>query len=155
MDFKHIEEKMNKTISVLQENFAEALVIKSNGSASYETTDLACIWERVKLFNPDEFWYLTDARQGLHFEQVFRVAYKSKMVSETTNLEFLGFGTMKYFNILKMQKALALLEQGVSVRDVGERLGFDSQSYFSTSFKRHFGYSPTHIKKGVYVIDTE
>ena len=70
------------------------LLIKSNGSASYETTDLACIWERVKLFNPDEFWYLTDARQGLHFEQVFRAAKKSKMVKEDTILEFVPFGTM-------------------------------------------------------------
>lgn len=79
----------------------------------------------------------------------------SVSLMEKTMYKHLGFGTMKYFNILKMQKALALLEQGVSVRDVGERLGFDSQSYFSTSFKRHFGYSPTHIKKGVHVIDTE
>jgi AraC-like DNA-binding protein len=79
----------------------------------------------------------------------------SVSLMEKTMYKHLGCGTMKYFNILKMQKALALLEQGVSVRDVGERLGFDSQSYFSTSFKRHFGYPPTHIKKGVYVIYTE
>ena len=70
------------------------LLVKSNGSASYETTDLACIWERMKLFNPDEIWYLTDARQALHFEQVFRAAKKSKMVNEDTKLEFIPFGTM-------------------------------------------------------------
>ena len=70
------------------------LLVKSNGSASYETTDLACIWERMKLFNPDEIWYLTDARQALHFEQVFRAAKKSEMVKEDTKLEFIPFGTM-------------------------------------------------------------
>ncbi|MDE5889175.1 MAG: arginine--tRNA ligase, partial [Bacilli bacterium] len=70
------------------------LLVKSNGSASYETTDLACIWERMKLFNPDEIWYLTDARQALHFEQVFRAARKAEMVSEDTKLEFIPFGTM-------------------------------------------------------------
>ena len=70
------------------------LLVKSNGSASYETTDLACIWERMKLFKPDEIWYLTDARQGLHFEQVFRAAKKSKIVNEDTVLEFVPFGTM-------------------------------------------------------------
>ena len=70
------------------------LLIKSNGSASYETTDLACIWERMKLFNPDEIWYLTDARQGLHFEQVFRAAEKTKIITEDTKLEFVPFGTM-------------------------------------------------------------
>lgn len=70
------------------------LLVKSNGSASYETTDLACIWERVKNYNPDEIWYLTDARQALHFEQVFRAAKKSQIVNEDTKLEFIPFGTM-------------------------------------------------------------
>jgi len=70
------------------------LLVKSNGSASYETTDLACLWERMKLFNPNEIWYLTDARQALHFEQVFRAARKSEIVNENTKLEFIPFGTM-------------------------------------------------------------
>ena len=70
------------------------LLVKSNGSASYETTDLACIWERMKLFNPNEIWYLTDARQALHFEQVFRAAQKSEIVKPETVLEFIPFGTM-------------------------------------------------------------
>ena len=70
------------------------LLIKSNGSASYETTDLACIWERMNKWKPDEIWYLTDARQSLHFEQVFRAAKKSNIVNEDTKLEFIPFGTM-------------------------------------------------------------
>lgn len=70
------------------------LLVKSNGGASYETTDLACIWGRVKEYNPDEIWYLTDARQALHFEQVFRAARKSNIVNNNTKLEFIPFGTM-------------------------------------------------------------
>ena len=87
-----------RIIEVKEENddheIPPLLLIKSNGSASYETTDLACIWERMKLFNPDEIWYLTDARQALHFEQVFRAAQKSEIVKEDTVLEFIPFGTM-------------------------------------------------------------
>jgi len=67
---------------------------KSNGSASYEATDLACIWERMKKYNPDEIWYLADTRQALHFEQVFRVAKKSQIINKNTKLEFIPFGTM-------------------------------------------------------------
>ena len=70
------------------------LMIKSNGAASYESTDIAGLWERMHLFNPDEVWYLTDARQALHFEQVFRAVYKTGIVPKTTNLEFIPFGTM-------------------------------------------------------------
>ncbi len=70
------------------------LLIKSNGAASYEATDVAGLWERMHLFNPDEVWYLTDSRQALHFEQVFRAVYKTGIVPKTTNLEFIPFGTM-------------------------------------------------------------
>ena len=94
-----IEESQGaRIIEVKEENddheVPPLLLVKSNGSASYETTDLACIWERMKLFNPDEIWYLTDARQALHFEQVFRAAKKSEIVKEDTVLEFIPFGTM-------------------------------------------------------------
>ena len=70
------------------------MLVKSNGSVSYDTTDLAGIYERMKLHNPDEIWYLTDNRQGLHFEQIFRAAKKSKIVNNNTILEHIPFGTM-------------------------------------------------------------
>lgn len=67
---------------------------RSNGTISYETTDLATILQRKREFNPDEIWYCVDARQGLHFEQVFRAARKAELVSENVVLEHIGFGTM-------------------------------------------------------------
>lgn len=70
------------------------LFVKSNGTLSYETTDLATILERKKNYNPDEIWYCTDARQELHFIQVFRAARKANLVDENTKLDWFGFGTM-------------------------------------------------------------
>lgn len=70
------------------------LLVKSNGSISYETTDLATILERKKKINPDEIWYCVDGRQQLHFEQVFRTARKANLVSDNVKLEYIGFGTM-------------------------------------------------------------
>lgn len=67
---------------------------RSNGTISYETTDLATILQRQKEINPDEIWYCVDARQGLHFEQVFRAARKVALVDENVALEHIGFGTM-------------------------------------------------------------
>ena len=67
---------------------------RSNGTISYETTDLATILQRKKEINPDEIWYCVDARQELHFEQVFRATKKVGLVSDQVNLEFIGFGTM-------------------------------------------------------------
>ena len=70
------------------------MFIKSNGSISYDTTDLATILEREKTKKPDEIWYVVDGRQSLHFDQVFRASRKAKIVRDSTILEHVGFGTM-------------------------------------------------------------
>ncbi|WP_455714080.1 arginine--tRNA ligase, partial [Anaerosporobacter sp.] len=70
------------------------MILKSDGATLYNTTDLATIVERVKLFNPDAITYVVDKRQELYFEQVFRCAKKTKLIGEDVKLTFLGFGTM-------------------------------------------------------------
>lgn len=70
------------------------MILKSDGSALYNTTDLATIVERMKLFHPDQIIYIVDKRQELYFETVFRCARKTKLVNEDTELNFIGFGTM-------------------------------------------------------------
>ena len=70
------------------------LFIKSNGSASYETTDLATILERKINHDPQEIWYVVDGRQALHFDQIFRATRKAKLVDDDVVLEHIGFGTM-------------------------------------------------------------
>ena len=70
------------------------MMVKSNGTMSYDSTDLAAILERRVNFNPDEIWYVVDGRQSLHFEQVFRAARKGNIVNDDVELIHIGFGTM-------------------------------------------------------------
>ena len=70
------------------------ILIKSDGSAIYATTDLATMVQRMQDWNPDKMLYVTDKRQNLHFEQVFRAAKKSGIVKAETELEHVGHGTM-------------------------------------------------------------
>ena len=70
------------------------MILKSDGASLYTTTDLATILEREQLYHPDEILYVVDKRQDLHFVQTFRCARKTGLVPETTDLYFLGFGTM-------------------------------------------------------------
>ncbi len=70
------------------------MILKSDGASLYNTTDLATIMERMRLYQPDEIIYLTDKRQDLYFDQVFRCAKKTKLVTPETRLRWLGFGTM-------------------------------------------------------------
>ena len=70
------------------------ILVKSDGSAIYATTDLATLVQRTRDWNPDKVLYVTDKRQNLHFEQVFRAARKAGIVRPETELEHVGFGTM-------------------------------------------------------------
>lgn len=70
------------------------ILVKSDGATLYATTDLATLVQRQQLFHPDKVLYIVDKRQSLHFEQVFRAARKSGVVSPETELQHIGFGTM-------------------------------------------------------------
>ncbi len=70
------------------------MILKSDGASLYNTTDLATIMDRMENHHPDEMIYLTDKRQDLYFEQVFRCARKTKLVNDDTELVHIGFGTM-------------------------------------------------------------
>ncbi|MGI6576640.1 MAG: arginine--tRNA ligase [Eubacteriales bacterium] len=67
---------------------------KSSGAHLYHSTDLGTILQRMKQQDPDEIWYFTDARQALHFEQVFRAARKAGIVKPDTKLAHYPFGTV-------------------------------------------------------------
>ena len=69
------------------------LVVSSEGSAMYGTTDLATILDRRQGFDPHQILYVVDQRQADHFEIVFRAALMAGYAAEG-GLEHLGFGTM-------------------------------------------------------------
>ena len=53
-----------------------ALIQKSDGAYNYTTTDLATLAHRLETWRPDEIVYVTDARQQLHFQQLFAVFHR-------------------------------------------------------------------------------
>ena len=69
------------------------IMIKSNGAVMYGMTDLATLYDRVKRQHADMVWYVVDARQALHFHQVFSAATITG-VKGSAMLEHLGFGTV-------------------------------------------------------------
>lgn len=99
------------------------MILKSDGAALYDTTDLATLVQREEDFRPDEVIYVVDKRQELHFVQVFRCAKKTGIVRPETKLEFLGFGTMNG----KDGKPFKTREGGVMrlenlIRDINEEM---------------------------------
>lgn len=82
-----VEDSDNKTMPPL-------ILQKSDGAVMYGTTDLATLEIRQKTHNPDSILYVVDARQSLHFEQVFRAARKCESIGKNVHLEHIGFGTV-------------------------------------------------------------
>lgn len=62
---------------------------------------------------------------------------------------YAGMGIHKYFLLLKLNYATELLKLGYSVSDVAEKMGFSSQAYFSKTYKREFGISPSKIMQNI------
>jgi arginyl-tRNA synthetase len=114
------------------------LVVSSEGSAMYGTTDLATILQRVRDQNPDLVLYVVDQRQADHFEQVYRAAAKAGYIARD-KLEHVGFGTMngpdgKPFKtraggVLKLQDLIGQAEEKARARmheaGLGEEYGED------------------------------
>ncbi|MDE2357647.1 MAG: arginine--tRNA ligase [Alphaproteobacteria bacterium] len=69
------------------------IVVSSEGSAMYGTTDLATVLDRRQRFDPDLVIYVVDQRQSDHFEQVFRAAELAGYAPRGS-LVHVGFGTM-------------------------------------------------------------
>ncbi|HOY66516.1 MAG TPA: arginine--tRNA ligase [Candidatus Ozemobacteraceae bacterium] len=74
------------------------IIQKSDGGFNYETFDLAAIRYRVEELGADRVIYVTDARQALHFAQVFDVAavcgWTSRADGSAVKFEHVPFGSV-------------------------------------------------------------
>ncbi len=68
------------------------LILKSDGTYLYMTTDLATVIDREKKFSPDNYIYVVDSRQSEHFKQLFSSVKHFNF--SNSNFEHIGFGTI-------------------------------------------------------------
>lgn len=73
---------------------AAFIVQKKDGGFLYSTTDIACIRYRVRKLKADRIIYVVDARQSLHFQQLFATVRKAGFAPKNVVLEHIAFGTM-------------------------------------------------------------
>ena len=70
------------------------IIQKTDGGYLYATTDLAAVDYRCHELKADRALYVVDARQSLHFQQVFAVAAAAGFSDEAISLEHISYGTM-------------------------------------------------------------
>ena len=103
-----VEKILRKKNLIVPSDGAEVIIVKkdsdnapmppmmfrnSRGACPYDATDIMAIYYRKITDNPDKIIYLTDSRQSLHFEQLFRVAELADLFPHE-NLEHIGYGTI-------------------------------------------------------------
>lgn len=99
LNSKNLIEKSNgaEIVNVAKEDdnspMPPVIVRSSAGAELYATTELATIVARENEFNPNKIVYLTDNRQSMHFNQVFRVC-KLAGIGEGIDFVHIPFGTV-------------------------------------------------------------
>ena len=85
-----------KIIEMKDKNIAPLIVIKSNGSTTYATRDLAAILYRTRTYDFDKALYVVSYEQALHFRQLFEVAqYLGIPEKQLKGLEHVQFGMVQ------------------------------------------------------------
>ena len=69
-----------------------ALLVKSDGTFMYLTTDIATIVSREKNNKSDLYIYITDQRQSFHFNQLFKMV--DYLSLSNADFKHVGFGTI-------------------------------------------------------------
>ena len=110
------------------------ILVKSDGGYLYGTTDLATIAQRVVEFQADQILYVVDARQQLHFAQLFQAAQQVGLLEKST-CQHLGFGTVngpdgKPFKtraggVMRLRDLLALVVEAARRRMIETGLAVD------------------------------
>ena len=80
-----LEESEGAQVVNLGDNMPPCLIIKSNGSTTYATRDLAAIMYRARTYDFDKAIYVTSYEQILHFKQVFATAKYLGLDEKYTN----------------------------------------------------------------------
>jgi arginyl-tRNA synthetase len=89
---KGIAQESQGAVAIFDEEEPPALIRKKDGAFTYTTTDLATVQYRVKTWNPDAILYVVDARQALHFQNLFTAC--RRWGYDRVRLEHVSFGSV-------------------------------------------------------------
>lgn len=91
--------------------------------------------------------------ENISLEELAKYCHTSPSRLKRTFSKYSGMGVHKYFLTLKIKTATSLLKKGMAINEVSDRLGFISQGYFSTAFKRETGITPSKINTNTILQD--
>lgn len=117
----------------------------------YEEFQVSPIVRRAKNYIREQYTNpeltLESVAQQLQISSV----YLSRMIKQGLGTSFVGLVTE-----MRIKKAIMLLNStNLQVNEIAEQVGYESQHYFSTSFKKEVGVSPNQYRKGAALLPYE
>lgn len=153
-DMKKMELLPHPTLGGEQliKNHLELLLIdimRSLTETEYGNSLFISINERSDKFASDVIKFLSDNVYGnLSIDDVCKkINYSKAYVFKNFKL-VTGKSVMEYYSDIKIKEAKKLLwESTLSVKEISEKLCFDTPNYFTKSFKKIVGVTPTEYRK--------
>lgn len=122
-------------------SFHKNNAVNSNKITSYSISTHAEIYAKV-------LDYLKDNLYGnITIDDICNNINVSKTTLKSVFSKYTGNTIMKYFLLMKFEKAKELLLIGEQIGNISDKLAFSSQNYFCYAFKREFGMTPFEFKK--------
>ena len=84
---------------------------------------------------------------NLTIEDIARELYESPVTLKRIFHKYTNLGIIQYYNGLRIDYALKLLQEDISINQIALQMNFSSQNYFSAFFKKALGVPPTKYKK--------
>jgi AraC-like DNA-binding protein len=107
------------------------------------------LYERIiaaKLFMDENL------HEPIHLEQISQQAYFSRFHFHRLFTSIYGRTPHAYLTSKRLQKATLLLEQeGISIQEVCNSVGFESLASFSLLFSKHQGIAPLYYRNLAYL----
>lgn len=100
-------------------------------------------YERVKLAIK---YVRENYTRKLSLEEIAKNVYADKFVLSREFKKITGQTVINYVNLYRCQKAIELIESGENVIEASYKCGFENPSFFSKTFKKHLGVSPSKYK---------
>lgn len=90
----------------------------------------------------------TECKKPLTLDEVARISGISKFYFAREFKRITGYTFIEYLNITRCDKARTLLKENlISIKEVGEEVGFLNQSYFSKIFQTYVGKRPGEYRR--------
>ena len=115
-----------------------SLLESNNVSSSFESYEAIVFKTAVDYMN-------NNIHRNINIEELAETCHMSESSIKRLFKKYTGIGIHSYLLALKIKTATGLLQSGISVTETAAKLGFSSQGYFSSAYKRETGLSPTEV----------